>query len=495
MSPRLVRLTLAVAVFAAGVASAAWLVAPGDWNVVVDARANLEARKANGERLTPGKQSPARGRHGLESVKRVELTADGALLGRARLLDVGGRELLRLVNLPLDTLVPRLRYRSPRLDAFDSFNLMLAEYSRNGQSMPWGPAGDDTTHFESEAFTSTGANARPARIALVNNCLTPGLWELSAKDQTGEIWHAWLDLPRDRYFELAARANGITPAEARDALNWRTQPVVLDLSRLRRSLGDEELMTVSAVSLEQPVSASTPESRAKLDHGFAEVLRPGGASQPSLLGDLTAFPARFVSFVPPGLYSASERRTFDVRWLRDVRGASSRRVAPLTSYTPRGSAAPERPGAEHVELRLHFGVGRSLVLGNLPLSQLVEQEDFGIHGFGVGVLAPDTPVARTHLLTTQGPAPSFAYLTEERAGREHALNSHEAGLEQIFVRARPFGARPHWQITLTSYERITDLARYEVAMPPSLVEEARAASRGYAAPAYLTYRDDARAAK
>src|SRR5205823_1295369 len=147
----------------------------------------------------------------------------------------------RLEHVPLQYLVPRLHYRphSPP-DEFDAFNLLLAEYARNSIAMPMGEPGENAAHFETDLpetrpWTLKGdfqfvANpeVRPLRFSVINNCLTPGLWELAASDRAGEIYHAWFDFQPELYAKLVAEVNGVDRAFAAAAVKWRTVPVALD---------------------------------------------------------------------------------------------------------------------------------------------------------------------------------------------------------------------------------------------------------------------------
>ena len=70
------------------------------------------------------------------------------------------------------------------------------------------------------------------------------------------------------------------------------------------------------------------------------------------------------------------------------------------------------------------------------------------------------------------------------------LNSHEYGLEQVFIRTHLDGAVPWWEITITSYERMVDLVKYRVEIPYVLQDRVNQYAMQYIAPLYLTYRDD-----
>ena len=55
---------------------------------------------------------------------------------------------------------------------------------------------------------------------------------------------------------------------------------------------------------------------------------------------------------------------------------------------------------------------------------------------------------------------------------------------------RNVGEDPWWEVTMTSYERMVALVKYQVAIPVDLRQEAESYALEYIAPLYLTYRDD-----
>jgi len=485
MIPRL----LAAAALLAGVAVWIWSDKGGESWGRIDVRTSLEDRLADGSLHTPSTQSFLRGNHWLESVTEAAIKLDGEDLGSVEFLDPSTEAEVRVVSLPMDQLVPRLHYVPPSPpDAFDAFNLMLAEYSRNSLSVPVGAEGDTMAHFETtlteeRPWTLAADYAfvpnpffRPVRIGVINNCLGPGLWELSATDRSGEIYHAWIHVPEEPYVRLIARTNGVDEAFVRDALRWRTDSVPLDLGRLRTvvdTLGEAP----ACLCMGEGSGYSTQDSRRKLARGYAHV----NGRPPETLDELTTHPVQLASFVEPGKYSATERKRFDLQFLRGVRGARVLRTTAKTAYQPRDGVEARAS----LEIEIDLGEWR-LVLGNLPPQLLVPQQDFAIHGFGVGVMSSGGLAERRRFLVDAGPAPTFAYLCRG----DMAVNSHGYGLEQVFVRTHTNDAKPWWEITLTSYERIVDVVKYRVEIPTALHAELRNRAANYAAPPYRTYRDD-----
>lgn len=463
----------------------------------------LEDRTSDGSLYNPSTQSLVREHHWLESVEEVKLRTGPSKRGTVSFLAPGSREELSVKNLPMDYLVPRLHYEpaSPP-DAFDALNLMLAEYSRNSVSVPVGKSGDTMAHFEttlpeSAPWTLEGdyvfkpnAFVRPVRVGLINNCLRPGLWEVSASDRSGEIYHGWFEMPYSKYIRLVAKTNRVPAAFAKEALEWRTDAVPVELDRLRAVL--EPLGTVPArLSGNTESGFSSQDSRRKLEKGYVMVEKEGNLLVPATLRDLTDNPCHMSPFIEPGKYDVKERRSFDLTFLAGVKSAAVSRVEPRTSYdwcNPRRDEAPGKKGG-YVEIIVQLE-DHTLQLGNLPMILLVPQADFAIDGFGVGVLSSDGLAERRKYLIEEGPAPSFAYLCQEKDGQLTAVNNHDKGLEQIFIRTHIDDAEPWWEITVTSYERIVDLVKYRVEIPEPLREEMKRYALEYIEPLYLTYRDD-----
>lgn len=470
-------------------------------------RPSLEDVAPDGSPYAPGTQSLLRGNHWLESVPTMRLGIDGKGRVRARLEAEGDLDYVEFVAMPLEYLLPALHYRPAQPpDRFDGFNLMLAEFSRTGVSVPIGEPADSMAHFETslqEGFPWKLAGDyeflpnpgfQPVRMGLVNNCLRPGLWEIFGKDRSGEIYHAWFDFPTPLYLEAVAEKNRLALDFVQRSLEWNSEPAALDLERLRRnveSLGAVEL----ALAPDETIGYSSQDSRRKLKLGFVLIEKAGpegetSLSRPERLSELTTHPVHMSNFDEPGKYRIDARKRFDLRFLARAISAEVFRVSPLTDFaSDRPGRPPERSGEDYLEVHLELR-DHTIVLGNLPLHLLVPQADFAIHGFGVGVLPSEGFAERRKILFEQGPAPSFAYLCMRQDGPLMGLNSHEFGLEQVFIRTHLTEQRAWWQVTLTSYERIVDLVKYEVEIPDALRKSLEEARLRYIDPLYRSYRDD-----
>jgi hypothetical protein len=175
-------------------------------------------------------------------------------------------------------------------------------------------------------------------------------------------------------------------------------------------------------------------------------------------------------------------------------GAQITRVTPLTTFDAaqfRGNAArPLTPApGDYLELVIELD-GNALVLGNLPFDRLVPQEPYAIYGLGVGIFGNPDLVERRDALVTEGPAPSYAYVTHLANGRTVALDLTETGRVEISIRTESLATQPSWEITVTTAERLVELTKYRVEIPPGLQELLRERARTYTPPRYLTVRDD-----
>lgn len=460
----------------------------------------IEDRLESGHLYTPSSQSFLREKHWLEETKELDLQIQEN--GRAAIEYHHPDEdyHFKIRNLDLSQIVPRLHYRaSKQPDDFDALNLMLAEYSRNSLSVPVGKKGDEMAHFETNLEENVpwkrvgdfefkaNPHTVPIRASVINNCLAPGLWELNATDRSAEIYHAWFQYPEDEYYALVAKTNHLPEAFVKDALKWHEKEIPVDLARLRQEKG-QLLQTKGTTLLEGRSGFSSQGSRRKLNKKFALVQEDGQWVPPTELSKLTEGPVRLTEFIPPGKYSFQKYREFDFTFLRGIKHATFREVSPLTHY----GLEPQKSGRSdmtYLELRLELE-DYTLVLGNLPLELMVPQEDFAMHGFGVGILSAAGFAERRDILIEEGPAPSFAYICKRKGDQLVAVNSHEYGLEQIFIRSHTRSDQAWLELTLSSYERIVDLVKYRVEIPQEYLRAFQKAAMSYVSPLYLTYRDD-----
>ena len=462
---------------------------------------SLEDARPDGSLHTPSTQSILRGEHWLETIKGLRVQVDKKFRGVFHLKGPDKQHYMLLRNIPMDQLVPRLHYApaSPP-DAFDAYNLMMAEYARNSVSVPQGVKGDSMAYFEtnleeSAPWTLAGdyefipnPSFRPLRVSVINNCLASGLWELNAVDRAGELYHAWFSMPKPAYYKLTAEVNQLPQPWVEEALAWKTDEVKVDLARLCKRSGniDEQSIRLEKSS----VGFSSQDSRRKLHKGFAMVERDDQLEQPKNLSDFGEGITHLSNFIEPGKYSFSQRKPFDMRFLFKPHRVTFEIVEPRTNYDWNNGQDVQFRETDYLLLTVHLDDQQQILIGNLPLALIVQQEDFVINGFGVGILSSSGFAERRSILIEEGHAPSFAYLVQERNKELYALNSHDSGIEQIFIRCHPFAKIPYLSITITSYERIVDLVKYEIPISEELIEIVQSKTRDYISPIFFTYRDD-----
>ncbi len=457
--------------------------------------------------LSASTQSVNRYRSVLSRFDAVDLLYD-AHEGRLRVrFDEKGAptDLVAYENVDARFVVPLLPYAHGRaLSAFDKLNLMLAEYSRNGvelslqeKNSEYGYAtthglfNDDEEYRFEAGKVVPNPGARPKRMALTNNCLFPGLWELSASDSVGEMWHAWMTLPAHGYFDLVRAVDQVDAAdgELKDVLDYhKTIPrVPLELDRLREVVRTIATLPV-AVDAEKPIGGySTQDSRRKVQRKFYRIERGGKPIAAATFAELQPGDLfQFFSFVPPGIYTNKTLRTvpYEPIWTT----ATLREVRPRTRF---GAApSPHRYVDGALELTLRSGDGRrAIVVGNLPIDLLVFQEDYDVPGFGVGVLRASESIEKRHLFLRDGPAPVYAYTADVDGETMYLANNHELGLEQIYLRPVRRGDDVLLRVTLVAYERIVDILEVDVKLPDELARKIVDASARYERPLWRSFSD------
>lgn len=507
-----------VALLALAAAALGWRLWAAEPLENIPLKLNMEHRDARGSPINPSTQSVNRYASALEEltrIPRIQLAPQGTRFS-LQIASPDGAKVVNFENLDAYQMVPILPYATARggLDDFDKANLMLGEFGRNGLALSYQAKNTALAYFNDlpRPFFATGENedyavgkdgailpnrfARPKRFSVINNCLKAGLWELSAIDAVGEMYHAWFDMPKPVYAEMIRRANGIdTPdRELIAALKYRGDitGVAADLGRLRTD-GPMLFQGKARVAAGKQIgSYSTQESRQKSQNKYFEVTRGF-----SLFGATNIVPAKTFAdlevgdifstrkFVNPGIYSGQEKKTipFDPFW-EDV---EIKAVKPLTQF--RGGK-PADAADEFVEISVYArDRERRIVMGNIPLSLLVEQEDYLLPSFGVGVNPPWEFAERRHLRLKDGPVPHYAYQLVQRGGQWRLENNHEGGIEQLALRAFTRGERTFLRVTFVAYERILDLLELEVEVTGPLAQKLRARSAAYKPPLFRVYED------
>lgn len=413
-----------------------------------------------------------------------------------------GDKFIQINNIDIKFICPQLPYQEVDGDKFDIANLILAEYSRNSIGIPIQKSNDmfAQVSFSKELFNDKGeyifedgnykpnAGVLPKRLSVINNCLRPGLWEFSASDAVGEMYHSWFEVDKDFYYKMIENLTGIRKESIPDNFNdpEHFNNVNLELDRLRNLEEFIGKYTVKYNSQKVLGGYSSQDSRRKVQRKFYEIERNGTiikVKKQEELKDGDMF--SMFSFQEPGIYDPKNR--MKLKFNREWDTAEVFRTNPKTQY----SEKQEFIVSDYIELKIYNkNKTKAIVIGNLPLALLSFRNDFIIPAFGVGVFSASEPIERRLLRSTVGPHPSFAYLTAlGNDGNFKMVNNHLLGYEQVFLRPVIKGEDTYIRVTLVSYERITDLIEFEIKVN-NLKDELIKNNKTYHPPIYETYQDD-----
>lgn len=455
-----------------------------------------------GQPVTASTQSINRYASVLRNLTTAEVSFQpGSKHFHVRFHDSTDNQKIAVDKIPAHFLLPVLPYKNEKSTAFDVANIVLAEYARNGINLapdlpndyyPSFTAADDLFNDEGEYTFKDGQyqpnpGTMPKRMSIVNNCLDPGLWELSAKDAVGEMYHGWMQLPRPFYLQTVATLNTMDPFLLESAYD---EPGLFDEAPLEldklRTVGKQLVASPVVFHEEKAIgSYSNQDGRRKGQRKFYKLLRDSAEVGASTFAELkTGDRFSLHSFDPPGIYNPDKATlvTFTRHWER----AEITAVTPKTRYPGQESILEDT----YLEVQL-FGNNDQevIVAGNIPLSLLTPQKDFAIPAFGAGVLPASELVERRYLRTAQGPAPAYAYLASRDGDDLTMINNHKRGYEQLYLRPVWKGEDLFLRLTIVSYERITDICEVDIPVP-ALAEQIQEAAARYQPPIYETYVDD-----
>ncbi|WKD51543.1 hypothetical protein [Microbulbifer spongiae] len=402
-------------------------------------------------------------------------------------------------------LTPLLPYaRAEKLSEFDSFNLMLAEYARNGVSLSRQHSNKVLGSFHGgrdffdpfaqeynykEGIIGPNENVTPKRMSIINNCLSPGLWEINAQDSVGEMYHGWFSMPKDQYFSMIRVNNDlkVSDLKLRFALRYnKNAEVLLELERLRKEIKTLYAGKAQLASNKVIGSYSSQDSRRKVQRQFFNIKRDGEIINAKYFSDLRSGDIfELYAFIPPGIYSTEKLQT--ITYNPDWQEIEIREVQPLTQFKGNQSQFDDMG---YIELVLYSSDrSHAFIIGNIPIALLVMQEDYDIPALGVGVLPASEPIERRYLRFKEGPSPHYAYMARIKEGKFYGVNNHEYGIEQIYLRPFEKEGSPFLRITFVSYERIMDVLEVEVPLNELVFDRIRLASNNYRRPLFRTYLD------
>ncbi len=460
-----------------------------------------EHRIAEDKVINSSTQSLNRYASNMRKLSDVTIREDGESRISVTLENKKEQQRLELNNIDLNYIVPQLPYPRATYDKFDIANIVLAEYSRNGIGIPIQSNNElfASVRFSENLFNDKGEyifeggkyqpnfGVLPKRISLVNNCLRPGLWELSASDAVGEMYHGWFELDRDFYFSLLEKQTGIPkdkiPHNFDDPAIF--EDVSIDFDRLRVQ-GQKIAATDVTYNDEKLLgSYSNQDSRRKVQRKFYKIQRDGEDITVKHQGELMEGDKyAMFSFEEPGIYNPVKKT--EVAFTKKWATAEVYEVTPKTSYYE----GQEFLKTDYLEIRV-FDESReqAMVFGNIPLALLSVKNDFVIPSFGVGVFLASEPLERRYLRRKQGPRPSFAYLANVEGDDFKLINNHLHGYEQVYLRTVEKDGQFYVRCTLVSYERITDLIEFDINMQ-TFKQTLVHCNANYKPPVYETYRDD-----
>lgn len=474
---------------------------------------DMEDLDVKGRPINPSTQSLNRYSSVLQNLNRltsIEVNEQTNTLSFV-ISDKTARKKLFVNNIQASLLIPLLPYPLTQpLDTFDYANLMLGEYARNGIELSYqdnnqlfgyfnatenlfGKGSEDQFDYSEESL-KPNPTIKPLRFNVTNNCLKPGLWEFSATDSVGEMYHSWFKFPKDQYFSLIRTINKIELSnwELSKALRYKRdiKDTPLMLERLRQEkdlLLSEKVRLIASKAIG---SYSTQDSRRKAQQKYFQVKRQGAEIEANYFSDLQdgdIFSLR--KFVPPGIYSANKKEEifFNPYWSKmDIR-----EVIPLTQYPGGKTVSQEEKGKlSYIEITLYEkGENKAIVMGNIPISLLVPQEDYLIPSFGAGPFLASEFIERRYIRLKEGPVPHYAYQIEKIDGNWFLVNNHEEGIEQLILRPFIKNDTMHLRITLVSYERIVDLLDLEAPIHGPLKQALLQAGNNYKPPLYRVYED------
>ena len=410
-------------------------------------------------------------------------------------------DFIALKNVDVGFVVPLLPYEGRDDPKFDIANIILAEYSRNGISIPIQKANEEFASIDNSAglFNSDGEyffknneykpnpGVLPKRINLVNNCLRPRLWEMSANDAVGEMYHAWLELDDQLYKQMLSAQTGLSQEKIPNDFNNPSyfEKVAINFDKLRKTKSSLGTFEVNYNAEKELGSYSSQDSRRKVQRKFYDIKRDTNTLKVKLQSELKDGDIySMFSFEEPGIYNPKVRT--DLVFKRQWTNAEVSFVAPLTFYSEDQDFFP----SDYLEIILKDeNESEAIVIGNIPMSLLSFKNDFVIPSFGAGVLLSSELIERRLLRKQKGPHPSFAYLTKIDGDNHYIQNNHLTGLEQIFLRPIQKEDGVYLRCTIVSYERITDLIELDIKIPP-LKDTFFKNHTAYSPPIFETYQDD-----
>ncbi|MEO0409133.1 MAG: hypothetical protein AAF289_17455, partial [Cyanobacteria bacterium P01_A01_bin.135] len=309
-----------------------------------------------------------------------------------------------------------------------------------------------------------GYAANDISIALTNNCLGAGYWELAVSGQAedgsqAKLYQGYFDFPKGAYAAMVAQLN---PARywqvARTMEAWPGFRFLsgrpFELAELRQ-VSDQAPVPITDLQTETIMAADEQHQKEDL------MVYASGTGQVHNWADLREADLAFQSFIPPGSYSAARLWTSDLGQLETVTQATGRRI-----WSPLATEAL-------LELEIEFesdrGEQRRLVVSGIDLAQ-VPQLAQGNYSDGVYMpLGFGTPFTQSYAELTQQPpaqSPFFSVLLDHN---DRVINyRQDIGINGL-VMHRDSQDPSMLHLYLMSYERITLVSHYQLSLGSEVI--------------------------
>ena len=319
--------------------------------------------------------------------------------------------------------------------------------------------------FDLEAESShwpegfAGYSAEDLSIALTNNCLGAGYWEIAVFAQTGDsdnekIYQGYFTFPKGAYASLIAQLNPTKYwREARNLENWPgfhfLSGMAFDLDALRQVNRAQAAPVIDLAA--EPIIAANEQIKKADRIVYAE---DTSAEDIKTWADLRQSNLKFQSFLNPGIYDPHHLWESDYSQIATVKGATVRRISsPLSNQELR-------------EVELEFantdGETRKFVISGFDLKQIPQLDN---SDYSNGVYMPlgfAPPFTQNYSELVQNPPdqnPFFSvWLTSDSRVIDYRQDIGVNGL--VLHRDAYDEALLH--IYLLSYERITLVGHYAI---------------------------------
>ncbi|MDJ0704672.1 MAG: hypothetical protein QNJ46_15420 [Leptolyngbyaceae cyanobacterium MO_188.B28] len=360
---------------------------------------------------------------------------------------------LRMPNVDLKLFIPK----SPETAQGnpDLTRWFLTEREFNRQQVIF-EVGSESSQWP-EGFS--GYNAEDLSIALTNNCLGAGYWEVAvfAQTENGDnetIYQGYFNFPRGAYASLIAQLNPTKYwRQARNLENWPgfrfLSGMAFDLDALRQ-VNQEQAAPVLDLATESIIAVDEQVEKADLVV-YAENT---SAQNINTWGDLRQANLKFQSFLHPGVYNPNRLWESDYDQIANVTGATVRQISsPLSNQDLR---------EVEIEFANTDGETRKFIISGFDLEQIPQLES---SQYADGVYMPlgfAPPFTQDYADLVQHPpdqSPFFSvWLTDDNRVIDYRKDIGVNGV--VLHRDAQDDTLLH--VYIMSYERITLVGHYVI---------------------------------